>query len=175
MKSMQKRALCILGGTAYGALLFLVFMGFSRLGPVKDALIRPDPSRAAAPSIVAERAPDKAGVTVPVDPAGPAFRTTAKHRRPPQKLDSIDPYTGEDLAAKLETAAAARSALEVDRRDPFDPAVEYPAVNMFTTPFDDSDLFADGDALPGQARRHHAKAARHAHAPPAAHSARNAL
>jgi hypothetical protein len=172
------RSWAVLGGASYGAFLFLVYMGCSRLGVmhgVRDAMIRPDPAHHSGQTakIAADPAttPARPGVGLPVDPASPALRAPWKQRPLPPQLDKHDPYTHEDLDPKLALAAADRRALEVDRHDPFDLSVVYPPVNMFPTPFDDSDVF-EGQAAPAQtsskahgiARPQHAKAGRHASA-----------
>jgi hypothetical protein len=45
---------------------------------------------------------------------------------PPPPLDSVEPWTGEDLAPQLLVEANARPRLAVDRGDPWDPSVTFP-------------------------------------------------
>jgi hypothetical protein len=61
-------------------------------------------------------------------------------------VDRTDPYTGEDLAPKLELAAASQPLMEIDRHDPYDSAVEYRRGPGMRWQFDDGDPWAAADS-----------------------------
>jgi hypothetical protein len=80
-----------------------------------------------------------ARVAAPVEPAEPAEpgvaaplltterKPTRHHPRPPLKLDTIEPWNGEDLAPALAIDIQQRPRLEISRVDPWDDTVIYPA------------------------------------------------
>jgi hypothetical protein len=59
-------------------------------------------------------------------------------------LDTVEPWTGEDLAPQAELAAAELRRLTVDRVDPWDPTRSYPEVPGLTPDLEDTDPWARG-------------------------------
>jgi hypothetical protein len=113
----------------------------------------------ADPSVVAPVEPEaqpleaepalKAPIIVPEAPR--AGRVVAE----PPKVDTIEPWTGEDLAPKLALAALDRPHLEVDRVDPWNAQTLYPARPNIDRIIEDSDPWASaGDRAQRTAKLH---------------------
>jgi hypothetical protein len=83
-------------------------------------------------------------------PEGPALAIPHVQTRRPKassaaqkpKLDTVEPWDGEDLAAEVELAALERPRLDVDRVDPWTPSVTYPANPGFGPELEDEDPWA---------------------------------
>jgi hypothetical protein len=136
---MKARAKTLAAVTAAGAFVALVALA-------RGAIV----SRDSAPSIVKEAPIAKTVVPTPTampeatsDVPGlalPRLAPVPRSRRreappPPPPLDTIEPWTGEDLGPRVE--AERLSALEIDRQDPYDPSVTYGIDPSFIDPLID--------------------------------------
>jgi len=116
-----------MGTARFGAGAILVIALVAALAP---AMRRAD--RSIGPDKEPPR-PEAVPEAVPLDPALPTVPQAHDPRPAPHPLteplaltpvDTIEPWTGEDIAQKVELALRDRAG--IDRRDPWDPSVVYP-------------------------------------------------
>jgi hypothetical protein len=116
------------------AWLLVVAVGASGLVasqlPVAERAISADPASVGAVGTerrIATEAMAGAAAPMPFEAEPRAAQPRATRARTPSlPLDYVEPWTGEDLAPVLAAAAAAHPRATVDRRDPWDPSIEYP-------------------------------------------------
>ena len=118
------------------------------------------PEAVVAPLDAVEPHAEHAGVASSPITLEPFLRPHAKPPAP-AKLDTVDPWTGEDLAPQLELAAMARIRPELDRTDAWDPSIRYESAPGHEDPrLDVSDPWKataslDGDPAPVRAKLAH--------------------
>ncbi|HVH41989.1 MAG TPA: hypothetical protein VM925_06585 [Labilithrix sp.] len=106
--------------------------------------IAPDPDTTAALPVAPEEPPAGPGIASPrVDDSSPRPRGTPLPLPPTTlRVDTIEPWTGEDLAPQIQLAAAARARLPFDRHDPWIPGRTHPVTAPHDLIFDNGDPWA---------------------------------
>lgn len=141
----------LLAGSLLGAVLAVGWQAATR--PAAPA-ITAEPTEDVPRRIVfaAKPSPDApvlAGITTiaRTSTARPTSKAAPKEPAPP--LDTVEPWTGEDLAPQLQALAIGRPRLEIERSDPWNPSTVYPYDRQFEDrPLDGADPWARRAAAP---------------------------
>jgi hypothetical protein len=136
---------------AAGALALLVAAGRHQHAAIEADRTAASVEVATVVPVVAPTPPEAPPEAQPGATALPHPVEPRRRRLPPTEktpLDTVEPWTGEDLGPQVEVLAMQRPHLEVDRADPWNPGTYYPAGPSQNPGLEDNDPWAHGAETP---------------------------